>query len=387
MNAIENFRTETRAWLEANCPPSKRGAMSEGDHCFGGKRWVFKDEAQLLWLQRMAARGWTAPEWPTEHGGGGLDAAQATVLREEMERIEAHAPLTSLGIWMLGPALLKFGTEAQKKLRLPPIVRGEIRWCQGYSEPNAGSDLVSLQTRAEAQGDEYVINGQKIWTSYGHLSDAMFCLVRTDPAKPRHQGISFLLIDDMTTPGLRATPLRLISGAEHFSQVFFDDVRVPKENLVGTLDRGWDVAKYLLQFERAAIGAVHARMEAPAEVALQRLGFEALRAEPMLRAEVAELDLELAGFDALLERYRDEAMAGIQLGAKASLLKYYASELDLRRQELTQGLTNGAAQELSGPGLRDATDWLTALSTRIGGGTSEIQLNIIAKRVLELPDG
>jgi len=387
MDATETFRMETRAWLEANCPPAKRGPMRESDHCFGGKRWVFTNDEQRLWLQRMAARGWTAPEWPAEYGGGGLDQAQAAVLREEMARIEAHAPLTSLGIWMLGPALLKFGTEAQKRRHLPPIVRGEIRWCQGYSEPNAGSDLVSLQTRAEALGDEFVINGSKIWTSYGHLSDAMFCLVRTDPAKPRHQGISFLLIDDMTTSGLRATPLRLISGAEHFSQVFFDNVRVPRENLVGTLDRGWDVAKYLLQFERAAIGAHHAHAEGPAEVAVQRLGLEALRAEPMLRAEVAELDLELAGFDALLERYRDEAMAGIQLGAKASLLKYYASELDLRRQELMLGLLNGPAQELSGAISGDATNWLTALSTRIGGGTSEIQLNIIAKRVLELPDG
>ena len=230
-----------RSWLAANCPIEKRGSMREEDHCFGGVRWTYAHDSQRVWLQRMAERGWTAPEWPREYGGGGLTKTEAQILREEMTRIEAHDPLTSLGIWMLGPALLRFGTEEQKKKYLPPIVRGEIRWCQGYSEPNAGSDLVSLQTRAELLGDEFVVTGQKIWTSYGHLSDWMFCLVRTDPSKPRHDGISFILID-LQTPGVQASPLKLISGNEHFSQVFFDRVRVPKANLVGSLDRGWDVA-------------------------------------------------------------------------------------------------------------------------------------------------
>jgi len=237
MTDTDSFRMDVRAWLAENCPPEKRGQMAEDDHCFGGRNWVFKNEAQRRWLERMAARGWTAPEWPTEYGGGGLSGAEAAILKEEMERIEAHAPLTSLGIWMLGPALLRFGTEEQKRKYLPPIVCGKIWWAQGYSEPNAGSDLASLQTKAELIGDEFVVNGQKIWTSYGHKADCIFALVRTEPDKPKHEGIGFLLID-MTTPGVKASPLRLISGNEHFSQVFFDDVHVPAENLVGTRGRG-----------------------------------------------------------------------------------------------------------------------------------------------------
>src|SRR3984885_7666882 len=252
MTDTDIFRSDVRAWLAKNCPSEKRGRMSEDDHCFGGRNWVFKNEAQRVWLERMAARGWTAPEWPTEYGGGGLSGAEAAILREEMARIEAHSPLTSLGVWMLGPALLRFGTEAQKQKYLPGIVRGEIWWAQGYSEPNAGSDLVSLQTKAELVGDEFIVNGQKIWTSYGHKADCLFGLVRTDPDKPRHEGISFLLID-LRTPGVAASPLKLISGNEHFSQIFFDDVRVPQENLVGARGRGWDVAKYLLLFERQMI--------------------------------------------------------------------------------------------------------------------------------------
>jgi acyl-CoA dehydrogenase len=183
MIETDSFRADVRAWLAENCPPEKRGRMGEDDHCFGGRNWVFKSEAQRVWLERMAARGWTAPEWPTEYGGGGLSGAEAAILREEMGRIEAHSPLTSLGIWMLGPALLRFGTEAQKQKYLPGIVRGEIWWAQGYSEPNAGSDLVSLQTKAELVGGEFIVNGQKIWTSYGHKADCLFGLVRTDPDK------------------------------------------------------------------------------------------------------------------------------------------------------------------------------------------------------------
>lgn len=385
MSGEDEFRLEVRAWLDANCPAEKRGPMGEDDHCFGGLRWRFRDEAQRLWLERMAARGWTAPEWPREYGGGGLSPVEGAILREEMARIDAHAPLTSLGIWMLGPALLRFGTEAQKKAYLPGIVRGEIWWCQGYSEPNAGSDLASLQTRAELVGDEFVVTGQKIWTSYGHRADWIFCLVRTDPAKPQHDGISFILID-MRSKGVQASPLRLLSGAEHFSQVFFDEVRVPKENLVGTLDRGWDVAKYLLLFERQMIGAM--RMGGPirlSDFALQHLGADGLGAEPLLRAQIASLDLELAAFETMLERYREEAAAGAPLGAKSSLLKYFATELSVKRHELMLSVLGTAGLDLDGEQAKTAIDWLGSLANRIGGGTSEIQLNVVSKRVLELP--
>jgi acyl-CoA dehydrogenase len=387
MIEADTFRTEVRTWLTQNCPPEKRGQMGEDDHCFGGRDWVFKNEAQRVWLERMAARGWTAPEWPTEYGGGGLSGAQAAILREEMARIDAHSPLTSLGIWMLGPALLRFGTEEQKRKYLPGIVRGEIWWAQGYSEPNAGSDLVSLLTKAELVGDEYIVNGQKIWTSYGHKADCLFGLVRTDPDKPRHEGLSFLLID-LRSPGVAASPLRLISGNEHFSQIFFDDVHVPAENIVGTRGRGWDVAKYLLLFERQMIGGMRAGETIRlSDFALKHLGKDGLAAEPILRARIAEFDLEMAAFETLVERYGEEAMAGVALGAKSSMLKYFGTELNVKRHELMLSVLGTAGLDMDGGDAKIATDWLGALANRIGGGTSEIQLNVVAKRVLELPGG
>jgi acyl-CoA dehydrogenase len=387
MTDTDSFRMDVRAWLAENCPPEKRGQMAENDHCFGGRNWVCKNEAQRLWLERMAGRGWTAPQWPREYGGGGLSGAEAAILKEELERIEAHAPLTSLGIWMLGPALLRFGTEEQKRKYLPPITRGEIWWAQGYSEPNAGSDLASLQTKAELIGGEFIVNGQKIWTSYGHKADCIFALVRTEPDKPKHEGISFLLID-MTTPGVQASPLRLISGNEHFSQVFFDDVHVPAENLVGTRGRGWDVAKYLMLFERQMIGSMHmGETVRLSDFALKHLGKDELAAEPLLRARIAEFELEMAAFETLLERYGEEAAAGAPPGAKSSMLKYFATELSVKRHELMLSVLGTAGLDLDGSEAKIATDWLGSLANRIGGGTSEIQLNVVAKRVLELPGG
>jgi acyl-CoA dehydrogenase len=387
MGEIDGFRAACRSWLAENCPPEMRGEMGEDDHCFGGRAWRFKNEAQRIWLERMAAKGWTAPEWPADYGGGGLSGEEAAILREEMARIEAHPPLTSLGVWMLGPALLRFGTEAQKLRYLPGIARGEVWWCQGYSEPEAGSDLISLRTRAELVGDEFVVNGQKIWTSYGHLADAVFCLVRTEPDKPRHDGISFLLID-MRSPGVTASPLKLISGVEHFAQVFFDDVRVPAENLVGVRGRGWDVAKYLLLFERQMIGGMRAGdATGLAEFALKHLDRDALRAEPVLRAWIAALDLELAAFESLVERYGTEATAGVVLGAKTSMLKYFGTELNVKRHAMMLSILGAAGLDLDGPESKTAVDWLGSLANRIGGGTSEIQLNVVAKRVLGLPGG
>jgi acyl-CoA dehydrogenase len=387
MGEIDGFRAACRSWLAENCPPEMRGEMGEDDHCFGGRAWRFKNEAQRIWLERMAAKGWTAPEWPADYGGGGLSGDEAAVLREEMARIEAHPPLTSLGVWMLGPALLRFGTEAQKLRYLPGIARGEVWWCQGYSEPEAGSDLISLRTRAELVGDEFVVNGQKIWTSYGHLADAVFCLVRTELDKPRHDGISFLLID-MRSPGVTASPLKLISGVEHFAQVFFDDVRVPAENLVGVRGRGWDVAKYLLLFERQMIGGMRAGdATGLAEFALKHLDRDALRAEPVLRARIAALDLELSAFESLVERYVTEATAGVVLGAKTSMLKYFGTELNVKRHAMMLSILGAAGLDLDGPESKTAVDWLGSLANRIGGGTSEIQLNVVAKRVLGLPGG
>ncbi len=262
MNILETFRAETRAWLEANCPPEMRQpSQSEKDACWGGRNWVFQSPAQKLWLERMAAKGWTAPEWPTQYGGGGLSREEAKVLAAEMRSLGCRSPLQSFGIWMLGPALLKYGSEEQKQTYLPPIVRGEIRWCQGYSEPNAGSDLAALQTKAEDAGDHFIVNGQKIWTSYADAADWIFCLVRTDFSAPKHLGISFILFD-MTTPGVSTKPITLISGRSPFCETFFDNVKVPKANLVGELNKGWDIAKYLLTHERDMIGGIGDRMGA-----------------------------------------------------------------------------------------------------------------------------
>src|SRR6478609_3143972 len=212
MTDLDQFRTDTRAWLEANCPAEMRQPMrSEKDACWGGRNFTFQSDAQRQWLEAMAGRGWTVPDWPKEYGGGGLSPAETKILKQEMARINARSPLTSFGISMLGPALLKYGSEEQKRHYLPQIARGEIHWCQGYSEPGAGSDLAGLQTRCEDKGDHWLVNGQKVWTSYADKADWIFCLVRTDPQAPKHKGISFLLFD-MASPGVSTRPILLISG-------------------------------------------------------------------------------------------------------------------------------------------------------------------------------
>ena len=338
MSDLEAFRQETRAWLAANCPPEVRGPRDgDEDYVWGGRNAVFKTPAHKLWLERMAERGWTAPEWPREYGGGGLSREEAKVLQSELRRIDAQMALSSFGIWMLGPALLQFGTEAQKQTFLPPIVRGEIRWCQGYSEPGAGSDLAGLQTRAEDRGDHWIVNGQKVWTSYADQADWIFCLVRTDPEAPKHLGISFVLFD-MTTPGVTTRPITLISGKSPFCETFFDDVRVEKANLVGTLNRGWDVAKHLLAHERTMIGAMGevGGGRPLGQVATGSIGVDedGRLDEPMLRARIAELEVDAAAFRLAMERTGDQVKAGQAHPAIASMLKYYGSELNKRRHEL-----------------------------------------------------
>jgi len=252
MADLETFRKETRAWLEANCPPEMRKPMTaDGDTFWGGRNTKFSSDAQRAWFERMRDKGWTVPHWPKEYGGGGLDGEEAKIVRQEMAAISARQPLTSFGISMLGPALLKYGTEAQKKEHLPKITAGLIRWCQGYSEPNAGSDLASLQTRAVADGDDYIINGQKIWTSYANYADWIFCLVRTDPAAKKHDGISFILFD-MASKGVSTKPILLISGRSPFCETFFDNVRVPKSHVVGTVNRDVEFGHRVDMLDRQA---------------------------------------------------------------------------------------------------------------------------------------
>ena len=392
MTELDTFRAETRAWLEANCPAECRGPVeNEEDRVWGGRNAVYPTPAHKVWLDRMGAKGWTAPEWPTEYGGGGLSREQAKVLHSEMRRIDAQPPLASFGVWMLGPALLAFGTEAQKKHFLPEIVRGEIRWCQGYSEPGAGSDLAGLQTRAEDRGDHWIVNGQKVWTSYADKADWIFCLVRTDPDASKHLGISFVLID-MATKGVSTRPITLISGKSPFCETFFDDVRVEKENLVGTLNRGWDVAKYLLAHERTMIGAIGelGGGRPLGQVATGSIGMddEGRLDDGMLRARIAEMEIDAAAFRLALERAGDQVKAGQAHPAIASMLKYYGSELNKRRHELLMAAGGSDALEWEGErsrGGKSARDWLRTKANSIEGGTSEVQLNIIAKHLLQLP--
>ena len=392
MADLESFRAETRAWLEANCPAEMRTPITrDADVCWGGRNAKFASADQKLWLDRMGARGWTVPEWPKVYGGGGLSSDEAKVLAGELRRINARSPLSSFGVWMLGPALLKYGNEAQKLEHLPRIARGEIRWCQGYSEPGAGSDLASLRTSAEDKGDHYLVNGQKVWTSYADKADWIFCLVRTDAEAPKHLGISFVLFD-MATKGVSTRPITLISGKSPFCETFFDDVRVEKANLVGTLNRGWDVAKHLLAHERTMIGAMGelGGGRPIGQVATGSIGMddEGRLDDGMLRARIAELEVDAAAFRLSMERTGDLAKAGQAHPAIASMLKYYGSELNKRRHELLMAAGGSDALEWESDRSRHGTaarDWLRTKANSIEGGTSEVQLNIIAKHLLQLP--
>jgi alkylation response protein AidB-like acyl-CoA dehydrogenase len=321
------------------------------------------------------------PDWPSEYGGGGLSAAETKILKEEMAAIGARNPLMSFGISMLGPALLKFGTESQKKHYLGQIARGEIRWCQGYSEPGAGSDLAGLQTRAEDAGDHYVVNGQKVWTSYADEADWIFCLVRTS-TESKHGGISFLLFD-MESPGVTTRPILLISGNSPFCETFFDDVKVPKDQVVGEVNRGWDVAKYLLGHEREMISGMGLGGEKKA------LGAALAPIEdPLLRAEIAAFDVDALAFAAMSERFIDQLKAGESHPAFPSVMKYAGTELNKRRHELIMAAGGSDALEWDSArsgGGKAPRDWLRTKANSIEGGTSEIQLGIVAKHILRLP--
>jgi len=380
MTDLDAFRHEVRTWLEANCPAEmRRPIRSEADLCWGGRNWKFQSDAQQRWLEVTAARGWTVPDWPKDYGGGGLSADEARILKEEMQRIGGRPPLTSFGISMLGPALLHFGTEEQKKHYLPQIARGEIRWCQGYSEPGAGSDLAGLQTKAEDKGDHWLVNGQKVWTSYADKADWIFCLVRTS-TEAKQGGISFLLFD-METPGVSTRPILLISGSSPFCETFFDDVKVPKAQIVGEVNKGWDVAKYLLGHEREMISGMGLGGGGS-------LGAAMKPADPFLRAEIAAFDVDALAFAAMSERFAAMWKAGEAHPASPSMMKYAGTELNKRRNEL--GMAAGGSDALEWDSERSKSgkpsrDWLRSKGNSIEGGTSEIQLGIVAKHILRLP--
>ena len=391
MDDLVTFRRETRDWLVAHCPPEMRQpSRSEDDICWGGRKAVFSSPAQKAWLNIMAERGWTVPDWPKAYGGGGLSPAETKALREEMAVLGCRNPLMSFGISMLGPALLKYGNEEQKLEHLTKIARGDIRWCQGYSEPNAGSDLASLATKAEDKGDHFLINGQKVWTSYADKADWIFCLVRTNPSD-KHNGISFVLFD-MASAGVSTRPILLISGNSPFCETFFEDVKVPKANLVGVLNKGWDVAKYLLGHEREMISGIGLRSgeRSLADIALATRGAEpdGRLDDPILRSRIALFEVRAEAFRAMSERFIDELKAKRAHPAQPSMMKYYGTELNKQRNELIMAAGGSAVLEWESAASNSgaaARNWLRTKANSIEGGTSEVQLNIIAKNILSLP--
>ncbi|MCY3620168.1 MAG: acyl-CoA dehydrogenase family protein [Gammaproteobacteria bacterium] len=386
------FRLEAREWLTANCPDSLRRGL--GGYTAGGRKATYGNPDTKLWLDRMAERGWTAPTWPKEYGGGGLTNAENMILDEEMRRINAPAALTGHGLTMIGPAIIEFGNDAQCREHLPPIARGEIRWCQGYSEPGAGSDLAGLMMRAEEDGDDYVVNGSKIWTSGAVGADWIFCLVRTDFEASKHEGISFLVLD-METPGVTVTPIELISGASEFCQTFFDDVRVPKRNLIGQPGQGWTVGKRLLQYERSSIGGrggTRQRAKTIDEWAKEYVGeADGQIADPAVRDAVTEQRIGDDAYQLTIRRSFEEATSSQAPSFLSSMFKLYGTEQNMRRNDLlmsilgTQGL-GWAGDGFTGAERGSTRGWLRSKANSIEGGTSEIQRNIIAKRVLGLPD-
>jgi acyl-CoA dehydrogenase len=391
MDPLDHFRADVRSWLAENCPESQRQPVKDGEQYWGGRNSSFPSEDARTWFERMLAQGWTAPEWPTEYGGGGLDEAQARILKQEMKSIGARSPLFSLGIWMLGPAILQYGDETQKQEHITRIVRGEIRWCQGYSEPGSGSDLASLQCKAEDQGDHFLVNGSKIWTTNADKCDWIFCLVRTDPTARKQEGISFLLID-MATSGVSTSPIGLISGESEFCQTFFDNVKVPKANLVGELHQGWSVAKSLLKHERklmSEMGTDIPSVEPRALLADYTEFANGKIAEPELRRRQTEYDMLMHALGLTHFRGFEERQHGVS-GDSALIMKYVGTEAEKIKGELLLALLGSRGlgwegEEFSEDELRAVRQWAMSKALTIAGGTSEIQLNIIAKRALALP--
>jgi len=394
---LERFRIETREWLLANAPKSMfTPARSEEDLCWGGRKVAYPPDA-LRWLEVMGARGWTAPSWPTQYGGGGLSREQAKILGEEMRSLKLRPALAGFGLTMIGPLLLVEGSEELKREHLPRIVRGEVRWCQGYSEPGSGSDLASLQARAVPDGDDFVINGQKIWTSYADRADWMFLLVRTDPNAAKQAGITFILMD-MNSAGVSVKPIQLISGYSPFCETFLNDVRVPRRNVVGQVNGGWPIAKKLLGFERTMIADVFFERDDATgrdrliDLAREYVGStEGVIDDPLLRDRITQVKLDQACLDLTLQRTKDSAKAGAPPGPESSIFKYCGTEINKRRNELFMSILGPQALGWEGPGFTEretklVREWLRSRGNSIEGGTSEIQLNIIAKRVLGLPD-
>ena len=399
--SVDEFRTEIREWLESTVPQSMRNRALH----FEDAHEIYSTDDANDWLQAAATRGYVAPTWDTAYGGAGLDAEHAGVLAQEMAAIKALPPASGMGLVMIGPTLLEFGSEEQKSRHLPNIANGSVKWCQGYSEPGAGSDLASLRTKAELQGDHFVINGQKIWTSGGNHADWMFALVRTDPDAPKHNGISFVLLD-MHQAGVTVKPIPLISGSSPFCETFFDNAIAKKEDLIGEMNKGWTVGKRLLQYERSGATRntnagkknkkrtkpIRPEMNGLAKVAKEYLGDDNGKiADPAARTAVLAQVMQERALALTATRVTQESQSSGAPGAATSIFKLVGSTLAKNASELKSQLrgSNGLvwdSTDFSTDELESTRSWLRDRAVTIYGGTNEVQLNIIAKRVLGLPD-
>lgn len=399
MSDLDAYRAEARAWVRSNAPESLRGTSGSGpfEGYWGGSRCEEADPDVLRWRDACIDKGWTAPSWPKEYGGGGLSHDQEEIIHAEMKAIGVPRPVAGQGLAMFGPVLLEYGSDAQRAQHLPGIARGEVRWCQGYSEPNAGSDLANLQLKAERDGDEFVLNGQKVWTSHANLSDWIYCLTRTDPNAPKKQmGISVILAD-LATSGITVHRIDLISGYSPFCETFFDNVRVPATNLVGTENEGWTIAKAILGHERSSIGRSIARQPGSAQRevlsrARKHLGVDqGAIPDALIRDELASLGMLEEAFHLTLARIQQSAASGTP-GPEGSITKIVGTELKQMRFELGMKVAGTQGLGWEGPGFDDedlqyTRDWLRSRASTIEGGSSEIQRNIVSKRILGLPEG
>ncbi|HEY8004850.1 MAG TPA: acyl-CoA dehydrogenase family protein [Phenylobacterium sp.] len=387
---LEAFRAEARGWIEANFPASLKGKPNP----------MMREERanpsadQEAWRKAMGTKGWGVPTWPKAYGGGGLSPAEGRIVQQELGRAGAYNPIGGMGVMMFGPTLLEYGTEDQKQEHIPPIVRGDLQWCQGYSEPGAGSDLASLQTRAEDKGDHFLINGQKIWTSGAQFADWCFCLVRTDTTK-KHEGISFVLID-MHQKGVEVRPIKLINDSSPFCETFFTDAVALKKNLVGPLNGGWTIGKRLLQHERSGLsggGGMFGMGKSLDQLAKEYVGVDdqGRIADADLRSRVIQNELDWRAFQQTAMRAMAESKGNSGPSAATSIMKNAATQTLQTRAELTleimghQGL-GWSGDDFSKEEKEAVRSWLGGKATTIYGGSQEVQSNIISKRILGLPD-
>ncbi len=393
---LDSFREEARAWLADHFPSAIAGRGAE----LVGMESVSRDPDLEKWRVALGEKGWGTPTWPAEYGGGGLSQLEAQVLDQEMRKIGAFNPLpvmAGMGITMVGPTILEYGTEKQKQKHIPPICRGDVFWALGYSEPNAGSDLASLQCKAEDKGDHWLVNGQKTWTSGADHAQWIGCLVRTDFDKPKRDGISFLILD-MDQPGIETRPIELIGGSSPFCETFFNDAKADKDEVLGELNGGWTVGKRLLQHERQSQTGARAAGGAAAKVTLQDLAKryvgtddDGKLADPDLRARLSDHMMRAQAQKLTTQRVIAEAKGNHKVSAAASILKNAASSVSQEKDELTleilghQGL-GWEGDEFEAHELAAVRGWLSTKAMSIYGGSYEIQNNIIAKNILGLPE-